>query len=61
MNTTYKHSLSVFTYLVSTSVRVLEANAMGNPFCMKAAARSHSVASLYWYWLGLVIVGYGGL
>ena len=44
--TTDKHSRSILAYLVSTSVRVLEANAMGLLSCMRAAPSPYSLASV---------------
>ena len=45
-NTTDKHSRSILAYLVSMSVRVLEANAMGLLSCMRAAPNPYSLASV---------------
>ena len=46
LKTTDRHSLLMFVYLVSTLVKVLEANAMGCMFCVSAAPKPHSLASV---------------
>ena len=45
-----RQSLSMFVYLVSTSVSVLLANAMGLLFWMSAALRPYSLASVCRIW-----------
>ena len=42
-----KHSLSIFAYLVLTSVSVLLVNAMGQSFCRRAVLRLYSLASVW--------------
>ena len=46
MKTTDKHSCSMFAYLDSTGVRVLEANATGLFCWMRAAPSPYSLASV---------------
>ena len=46
LKTTDKHLCSIFGYLVSMSVRVLEANAIGLLFCMRAAPNPYLLASV---------------
>ena len=45
--TTAKHSLSIFVYLVSTFVKVLEVKVMGLLFCSSAAPKPYSLASVW--------------
>ena len=44
--TTDKHLHSIFAYLVSASIRVLEANAIGLLFCKSAAPNPYLLASV---------------
>ena len=44
--TTERHSHSFFTYLISTSVRVLEVSVMGLLFCSNAVPSPYSLASV---------------
>ena len=43
---TDKHSLLIFAYVVSMSVRVLEANAIGHPSYISAVHSPYSLASV---------------